>query len=180
MTDDKEVVKSLDKISEKLGAINNTIKDIHAELKETKQNQMVEEKLSENDIKWMMERQVDSYLAWIGLWLVCLLGNATILTNVIISDAVPIDKPYLLLVIYLALIMGMVFSVCRLGFIIRDHIRLARQIQDTALHGYIFKHRGRVSKFAVNDEGELHHLNLIILCVFHCVVFLLLFYFALF
>lgn len=140
----------------------------------------MEERLEQEDIKWLMERQVDSYLVWIGLWLVCLLGNASVLTTMVSNNTLSIAKLGVIFIVYIGLVLGMVFSVYRLSNIIRDHILLARQIENNALRDYIINSRGRLTKFAVNNEGNICTLNLVCLVGFHFVVFLSLFYFALF
>ena len=140
----------------------------------------MEERLEQEDIRWLMERQVDSYLVWIGLWLVCLLGNASVLTTMVSNNTLSIAKLSVISIVYIGLVLGMVFSVYRLSNIISDHILLARQIENNALRDYIINSRGRLAKIAVNNEGNICTLNLVCLIVFHFVVFLSLFYFALF
>jgi hypothetical protein len=134
------------------------------------------EKLKENDLKWLMERQVDSYLVWIGLWLVCLLGNANILSSMAMNSSISCPKFGVILIVYLCLIGGMVFSVLTVGSIIRDHVLLINKIEDKVLREYILNSRRRLSRFAVNREGKICELNLIILCASHFAVFLSLFY----
>jgi hypothetical protein len=135
------------------------------------------EELTQDNIIWLMERQVDSYLVWIGLWLICLLGNVTVLTSLALNNIhIPLARTMPVLFLYLGLIGGMVYSVCYLGSIMRDHIRLANQIQDTALRNYILSNRRTLSRLIVSDRGEICKPNLTIVCALHLLVFLPLLY----
>jgi hypothetical protein len=134
------------------------------------------ERLEDKDIEWFMERQVDSYLEWIGLWLICLLGDVNILAVMFSMTTSPsLAKLSVILVVYIGLISGMDFSVYRLCNILRDQIVLARQIETVAIRDYIFHNRGWVSKHAVDDNGRILKCNRdLILCI-HFIVFVLLF-----
>lgn len=121
-----------------------------------------------------MERQVDTYLVWIGLWLICLLGNATILSSLALNDIqIPLLRTVLIICLYLGLTGGMVYSVCYLGSILRDHIRLANRIKDIALLDYILGNRRALSRCIVSDKGEIRKPSLILVCALHFLVFLL-------
>lgn len=127
-----------------------------------------------------MERQVDTYLVWIGLWLICLLGNATILSSLALNDVdIPLLRTVLVICLYMGLTGGMVYSVCYLGSILRDHVRLANQIKDTALLDYILSNRRALSRFIVSDRGEIRKPSLVLVCALHFLVFLLFLYGAL-
>ena len=135
------------------------------------------EELTQDNILWLMERQVDSYLVWIGLWLICLLGNATVLTSLALYNInIPIGRTTIILFLYLGLIGGMVYSVYYLASIMRDHILLANRITETALRKYVLSNRRTLSRFIVSDKGEICKPNLAFVCVLHFLVFLPLLY----
>ena len=139
------------------------------------------EELDDKDIQWLMERQVDSYLVWIGLWLVCLLGNVTILTQVALSGY-SISSTIVLLVflLYIGLISSMVFSAYYVTFnIIKPHIRLVNILENTKLKNYILENRTTISQFFVNNKGVSCIPNFISLAILHFAIFLPLFYYAL-
>ncbi len=140
--------------------------------------------LNDNDKKWLMERQIESYLAWIGLWLVCLLGNITILAELSLRDiaSISVTATLLILHLYVGLIIGMVFSAYYVTFnVIRPHIILVNSFskENEKLKEHILKNRTSLSQFFVNNAGVPCKPNFILLVVLHFVVFLPLFYYAL-
>jgi hypothetical protein len=139
--------------------------------------------MSEHDenLKWIMEQQVNSYLTWIGLWLVCLLGNVSILTAVASVGAVPVTTSRWILFFFMCggLLVGMIFSVYRVNNILEEHIRLVIQIEDKTLRRNILEHRGKLSTFAVDNQGRICRVNLLLAYALHVVVFFVLFYLAL-
>jgi hypothetical protein len=137
------------------------------------------ERLDDNNRKWLIERQVDQYVMWIGLWLVCLLGNASILTTIVLNDALHIANLDVIIVVYIGLIGGMIFSVYRLANITSIINSLAWEIEDNALRNFILNNRGWVLSLAVDDRGRLRKLRLVIIFILHSIVFLILLYFAL-
>jgi hypothetical protein len=139
------------------------------------------EGLGQGNIKWLMERLTDSYLVWIGLWLISLLGNVSVLGLVVSNNSLSFAKVIVVFSVYIGLIGGMVFSVWRLFGILREHIRLvlALPIEDQALRDYIFKGRSSLSRFCVGDDGNIRRGHLVFLCLIHLVL-LFLFRLALF
>jgi len=133
------------------------------------------------NLKWIMEQQVNSYLTWIGLWLVCLLGNVNILTVVASVGAVLITTSRLILFLFMygGLVAGMIFSVYRVSNILKEHICFAIQIQNEALRRNILEHRGKLSTFAVDDQGRICRVKLLFVYILHVAVFSFLFYLAL-
>jgi hypothetical protein len=137
--------------------------------------------LNEKDKIWLMERQVESYLAWIGLWLVCLLGNVTILTELALRDSAPLPlKPTLVIsLLYVSLIVGMVFSAYYVTFnVIRQHIIIVNSLseENQKLKMHILKNRSALSRFFVSNDGIPCKPNFAFLAILHFVVFLPLFF----
>jgi len=135
----------------------------------------------DENLKWIMEQQVNSYLTWIGLWLVCLLGNVSILIAVASVGAVlvTISRLILFLFMYGGLVAGMIFSVFRVSNILEEHIHFAIQIKDETLRRNILEHRGKFSTFAVDNQGRICRANMLLVYALHVVVFSALFYLAL-
>jgi hypothetical protein len=132
-----------------------------------------------------MERHVESYLAWIGLWLICLLGNITILTGLALrgTASISITTVLLILHLYVGLIIGMIFSAYYVTFnVIKPHIILINNLstKKNKLKNYILNNRTALSKFFINNQGVLSKPNFILLVFLHFIVFLALFYYTMY
>ncbi len=131
--------------------------------------------LDDKDFKWLIERNADSYLAWIATWLVCLLGNVNILTS-LASDSMSIAKItplFTLFIVYFGLIAGMIFSVYKMRTNLMELNCLIDKITNGSLKEYMNRHKSILSKFVVSK------LNFITLCALHLVLFTLLLRFVL-
>lgn len=129
-------------------------------------------------LKWLLEQQVNSFLVWIGLWLVCLLGSVTILTEMSLSViTLTASHSALLSFLYGGLVVAMMFSIHRISMIISIEVRLANQIN--TLREHFWDSLELLSKLAVDKEGKIRRVNLLLAYSFHVIAFSALFYVAL-
>ena len=134
--------------------------------------------LGDENLVWLMEQSHNAYLAWIGLWLVCLLGIVNILTTMTSVPLLAYAHKVLVFILYWGLLGGMIFSVYRVSGIIEHYISWARQIANEPFRNEVFSLRGRLSRFIVNDRGKICKLNLSLACMTHFAVCLFLFILA--
>jgi len=110
----------------------------------------------DGDLKWLIEHSHNAYLAWIALWLACLLGVGNILltrileTNVLIS----LTHKIIVFIVYCGLVGGMIFSVFKVSTIIKHQVVWANQIEREFLRRELLSHRG-LSSLIVDDNGNL-------------------------
>ena len=141
----------------------------------------MEAKLSDEDRKWLIERQSESFLTWIGLWLVCLLGNVGILTTTVSNSNFSAEGLNFITALYVLLIAGMVFSVYRLANITKLIVCLASGIEEqehNSLHDFMVSNRGTFSRFMVSDEGKIRWVSFATVVIVHFAVLLLFLHFA--
>lgn len=119
-----------------------------------------------NDLRWLIEQSHKAYLAWIALWLACVLGIVSVLTTISSKPDVLIPC----LVVYVGLVSAMIFSVYRVSNIISEQITWANQITRKFLREQLLSHRGKLSKIVVNDRGELCELNRNLACLLQVIV----------
>jgi len=126
----------------------------------------------DNDLKWLMERSHNAYLRWIVLWLACLLAVVDVLMGLISSKTLLATFSYTVIVIilYVGLVFGMIFSVYRLCNTAKEHMGLATQLKNEFLREKIISDRGRLSKWLVDNEGKLCSMNRNIAIVFHLIL----------
>jgi hypothetical protein len=119
---------------------------------------MAETKIDDEDLLWLMEQNHNAYLAWIAVWLVCMLGITQILTSVL-SQAASYNSYYLVLVSILNV--GSMFSAWRLINIAKDHIEWAGRLswEKEQLKKEIICKRGILSEFFVDREGKIRKIN---------------------
>lgn len=96
---------------------------------------------ADDDLKWLIEQSHKAYLAWIALWLACVLGMVDILMT-IVSKPVLILLPHTILVflMYFGAVLGTIFSVYRVSNIIKEQISWANQIRKRFLRSEILSH----------------------------------------
>lgn len=112
----------------------------------------------DDDLKWLIEQKHKAYLAWIALWLACMLGIVNILIAIISRPDVFIPLSYRILVfllVYYGLVGGTIFSIYRVGNIIKEQIAWANQIEREFLRREILSHRGKLSTLIVDNNGNL-------------------------
>jgi hypothetical protein len=131
----------------------------------------------DNDLKWLMDHSHNAYLAWIALWLACLLGIGNILITIILKPDVLISLTHKIIVfiLYWSLVGGMIFSVCRVSNVIRDQIVWANQIEREFLRREILSHRGRLATFIIDNNGNLCTRNRNLVILVHVIVAVFLF-----
>jgi hypothetical protein len=116
--------------------------------------------LSDEEIKWFVEKHADQYLAWIGLWLVCLLGNVTMLTSLALTTPQPSlasGRFWLLGILYFVLVIGMIFATGRIAVTLESNYQIVKKMKDSALKTRLLDNRskGLLSKFVFDDNGVL-------------------------
>jgi len=136
------------------------------------------DEINDDDLKWLMEHSHNAYLAWIALWLACLIGIGNILITLSSNPDLLIifAQKILVFTIYGGLVGGMVFSVYRVSNIINAQIIWANQIANKFLKDEILSHRGKLSTFVVDNKGKLCKRNRNFVIVIHVIfgfVFLL-------
>ena len=135
--------------------------------------------MSENDdsLRWLMEQQIKSHLSWIGLWLVCLLGNVNILIEIASAQEQNVFHTHavLILTIFVTLVSGMVFSVYRLSNNTALIMQWANQIENKFFKDQLLHTQGSLSRFFVDNKGKICTYNRFLAYVIHFVVFAILF-----
>jgi hypothetical protein len=105
---------------------------------------------------WLMERNHESYLTWVALWLASMLGVITILASVISRQDI-LSPHHLVLVwlLYWGLVSGMIFSVYRLVNILKAHLSWAIRLTNSPIISKAAKEeRGRISRTVVCISKE--------------------------
>lgn len=111
--------------------------------------------MEDNDVRWLIERNHNAYLQYIGLWLACVLGMVNILMSIASKLAVFTTHIVLVFSMYGLLIAGLIFSVYRISNIMKDHIGWVIRLESESLRNEILSQRGKLSRFVVDDEGTL-------------------------
>jgi len=124
---------------------------------------------SDDDLKWLMEQSHNTYLAWVALWLACMLGISNILIAIVSKPDVFIPLPHTILVfcVYVGLVVGMIFSIYRLSNVIKEHIIWAIHIKNKFLRRELLLHRGRLSRFIVDNDGRICKFNQFLVSIIH-------------
>jgi len=108
---------------------------------------------------------------------VCMLAIVNIFMSVLSDPEIlqVLSHKVLVLCLYSGLVLGMVFSVYRLCNIIREQMVWATQIGDRFLRNELLSHRGKLSEFIVDSEGNICYGNRNFVIAVHIISAVLLF-----